>query len=47
MERFITLWLSVMCFVLWGAIMSYSVQRAGHPFADQVVIQDIRQQLRR
>mgnify|MGYP001559162518 CR=1 FL=1 len=48
MEQFIGLMLAVMTFVLGMAILSYhSVQRAGQPLSDQVVVQDIRQQLRR
>lgn len=47
MERVITVWVLVMTLFSWAAIVNYSVQRAGQPLADQVVIQDVRQQLRR
>lgn len=48
MEQFIGLTLAVMVFVLGMAIVSHhSVQRAGQPFGEQILGQDVRQELLR
>lgn len=48
MEQVIGLTLAVMTFVLGMAIVSHhSVQRAGHPFVKEIIVQDIGQELRR
>ena len=41
MERVIALWVSLMTFVLWAAIVNYSVQRAGQPLGEQILGQHV------
>ena len=47
MERVITVLVLVMTFVLWAAIVSYSVQRAGQPLGEQILGQHVGQDLLR